>query len=114
MKASLSIVFTGILVSGCAAEATYTTNTVAAQEAAYRDCVRANANANIYSFDSATEVAWAAGVKCQGQLVIINDKLRQENGWRPYYGSFAYSYTESLRETTVTEVTEEIRSKRTR
>jgi hypothetical protein len=100
------------LLAGCAADAPYTTNTVAAQEAAYRECVRSTALENSVPSVRPTEIAIKAGIQCQGQLVVINDKLREENRWRHYYGGFADRYTENLKARTLDEVAGELASER--
>lgn len=101
-----------VLMAGCAAEAPYTANTVAAQEAAYRECVRSRALENGLPLDAPAEAARKAGIHCQGRLVVINDKLREENRWHHYYGAFADRYTDALKERTLDEVSGELAARR--
>lgn len=101
-----------LLMAGCAAEAPYTANTIAAQEAAYRECVHSRAQENSSSAEAPTEAARKAGIHCQGRLVVINDKLREENRWHHYYGAFADRYTDALKERTLSEVSGELAAKR--
>ncbi len=105
------MVLVAAIAGGCASHASYTSDTVVSQEAAYKECVRSKAKDMVTSH-SAMEAARAASAQCQGQLVVINDKLRRENGWRQYYGTFADNYTESLKERTVSEVAAALHRKR--
>lgn len=100
------------LGAGCAANAPYTANTVAVQEADYRECVRSRAMETASFSDAPDEIARKAGIHCQGHLVVINDKLREENRWHHYYGGFADRYTDALRERTLGDVKAELAAKR--
>lgn len=93
---------------GCA------TRVAAPEMAAYRECVHAQAMELIDTPGSANEVALLAATQCQGNLALINEKLRQENAWMDWYGSNSDAYTEGLRDRVIADVTEKIRAARLR
>ena len=81
---------------------------------AYKECVHAQAAVLIDSSNSPYDVARLASAQCQGNLALINEKLRQENAWMEHYGSNADGHTERIREKTLTETAEWINDVRSR
>lgn len=102
------------LLYGCAAQANYTANSTVRHEEAFKECVAAEARKVDSLSGTSTDRANQAVARCQGHLVIINDKLREENRWKHYYGSFADDYTASLKERTVAAVMSELANKQSR
>lgn len=60
------------------------------------------------------DIGHIASQQCQGNLAIVNEKLRQDNAWMEHYGSNADGYTEKLRDKTKADVIEEISKLRKR
>jgi hypothetical protein len=79
---------------------------------AYKDCVYSQAMDMVASPHSAEDIARIATAQCQGNLALINEKLREDNAWMERYGSNADAYSEKLRDRTSAEVAEEIRTAR--
>lgn len=68
----------------------------------------------VESDNSPYDGARLASAQCQGNLALINEKLRQENAWMEHYGSNADGHTERIRETTLRDAAEQIKAARVR
>ncbi|MGV3742662.1 MAG: hypothetical protein ACO1NO_10170 [Burkholderiaceae bacterium] len=105
----LRLISTAVLVfilSGCAVRGIHH------HTSAYKDCVHAQAVSLLDSNHSPYDSARLASAQCQGNLALINEKLRQENAWIEHYGSNADGHTERIREETVRETAAWIRDVR--
>jgi hypothetical protein len=95
-----------LAIAGCA------TRGVNYHVAAYKDCVLSQAMEMIDSPNSPEDIAKIASAQCQGNLALINEKLREDNAWMERYGSNSDAHAEKLRDKTNAEVAEEIRKVR--
>jgi hypothetical protein len=95
-----------LAVSGCAPRG------VNHHVAAYKDCVHLQSMEMIDSPKSAEDIANLASAQCQGNLALINEKLRQDNAWMERYGSNSDGHVEKIRDKTNADVTEEIKKAR--
>jgi hypothetical protein len=77
--------------------------------AAYKDCVFSQSMDMIDSPQSAEDIAKIAAAQCQGNLTLINEKLREDNAWMEQYGSNSDAHVEKIRDKTNADVVEEIK-----
>src|SRR5690606_27057970 len=77
--------------------------------AAYKDCVHSQSMEMIDSENSSEDIAKLASAQCQGNLALINEKLRDDNAWMERYGSNSDAHAEKLRDKTIADVAAEIR-----
>jgi hypothetical protein len=82
------------------------------QTAAYRDCVNSQAMTMVDASGSANEIALLAAAQCQGNLALINEKLREENAWLDWNGSNSDAYTEKLRDAAIRDAAKQISAAR--
>jgi hypothetical protein len=80
--------------------------------AAYKECVHSQAMEMIDSAKSSEDIAKLASAQCQGNLALINEKLREDKAWMEQYGSNSDAHAEKLRDETIADVAEEIKKAR--
>lgn len=77
--------------------------------AAYKECVHSQSMEMIDSANSSEDIAKLASAQCQGNLALINEKLREDNAWMERHGSNSDAHAEKLRDKTIADVAAEIR-----
>jgi hypothetical protein len=109
-----TLILAGIAVlTGCATKSqNFTYNTADPQIAAYKSCALNRALSLAPSPDPAIDIAKVSVGLCEGQLRVVNEKLREENKGLAYAGKNANDFTEGLRDGLVPIVANEVMKKR--